>query len=460
MRIPVTFFCLLISSIISYAQPEMSFNQKSVYFQKIKDLSKANLKAEYRFKNTGNKPLRIFYIVSDNRDDEYIFPEIIQPYDSGVIIVYPKIKAHLGSFSKSVKVYTNLGIDRYEYLSYSGTSLDSSGPVIEFETTEVVFDSLIEGVHATAEYQFKNTGNQPLLITGVNSSCGCLTPSWTKEPVMPGKTGVIKGTYNSSGRPGRFQKSMTVTSNSIVKNVQILTIKGDVRIGPVSVTFNPVAGGVLPFKQKAVTKVISGQEVDTLWCDFGDITTGEVYECLFGFSSGPYGFNANFSNYSQEASFFVNLKFSTGDDITDFPPARFSRTDSGDGILKWDFSKSSSGSGSHNKGYMGIRIQNHSGASGAYIKCMDISSNANKKAVLIIKANLVSDDKIKLLEVINSYDTELYYYENNQLCRYEKKYMYADSKDRYYIHKGRTYRWEFVDKNGKVSRYSEVKKIN
>lgn len=77
------------------------------------------------------------------------------------------------------------------------------------------------------EFEFTNTGAQPLIIQGVKASCGCTTPEWTKDPVLPGKKGKVKATYDPKGRPGPFNKSITVTSNAENSTV-VLTIKGEV----------------------------------------------------------------------------------------------------------------------------------------------------------------------------------------------------------------------------------------
>ncbi len=79
----------------------------------------------------------------------------------------------------------------------------------------------------TTEFTFTNTGAQPLIIQNVRASCGCTAPDWTKDPVLPGKKGIVKATFDPKGRPGPFNKSITVTSNAENSTV-ILTIKGEV----------------------------------------------------------------------------------------------------------------------------------------------------------------------------------------------------------------------------------------
>ena len=73
-----------------------------------------------------------------------------------------------------------------------------------------------------------NNGELPLVITRVIATCGCTTPEWTKEPIAPGKTGEIKATYDTNGRPGPFIKTISVDSNGKTGNY-VLTIKGDVK---------------------------------------------------------------------------------------------------------------------------------------------------------------------------------------------------------------------------------------
>jgi hypothetical protein len=83
------------------------------------------------------------------------------------------------------------------------------------------------------DFQFTNTGGKPLIINQVRASCGCTSPDWSKEPVLPGKKGFVSATYDPMNRPGPFAKTLTVTSNSTNSNV-ILTIKGEVTPKPVT----------------------------------------------------------------------------------------------------------------------------------------------------------------------------------------------------------------------------------
>lgn len=80
--------------------------------------------------------------------------------------------------------------------------------------------------NGTVEFEFKNTGKDPLVITNVKSSCGCTVPTYPKEPIKKGETGKISVKYDT-GRMGTFDKSITVYSNA--KNSPVkLRIRGEV----------------------------------------------------------------------------------------------------------------------------------------------------------------------------------------------------------------------------------------
>jgi len=89
-----------------------------------------------------------------------------------------------------------------------------SGPAITFDTTEHNFGDIKQGDVVEHTFTFTNTGNEPLVIERVDVTCGCTTPSWTKEPVMPGKKGTITAKFNSAGKMGQQKKPITIHSNA------------------------------------------------------------------------------------------------------------------------------------------------------------------------------------------------------------------------------------------------------
>ena len=91
------------------------------------------------------------------------------------------------------------------------------------------FGTIQEGPAADHEFEFTNVGKEPIIISNVSASCGCTTPSYSKDPVLPGKKGTIKASYNTQGRVAPFTKTITISSNIGTK---VLTIKGEVEKAP------------------------------------------------------------------------------------------------------------------------------------------------------------------------------------------------------------------------------------
>src|ERR1035437_8535229 len=129
----------------------------------------------------------------------------------------------------------------------------SQKPVITYEKTAHDFGKVNEeDGKVTYVFDFKNAGASPLVVNRVQASCGCTTPTWTKEPIEPGKKGSITVTYNPSGRPGMFTKTITVYSNATDEQF-VLTIHGEVipKTNGENSTY-PVLMGLLRLKSKVL----------------------------------------------------------------------------------------------------------------------------------------------------------------------------------------------------------------
>jgi hypothetical protein len=103
------------------------------------------------------------------------------------------------------------------------------GAQAEFFFTEEQHDfgHIVAGEKVSYAFKFKNVGNTNLLIASASGSCGCTVPEWPKEPVGPGKEGVINVIFNSEGKFGTQHKTVTLTANTI-PNTKVLTITGEV----------------------------------------------------------------------------------------------------------------------------------------------------------------------------------------------------------------------------------------
>lgn len=103
---------------------------------------------------------------------------------------------------------------------------DSKIAIIKFKTEVVDYGTITQNSNGTRLFSFTNTGNAPLLITKVKTSCGCTVPSYSKAPILPGETGELNIKYNTK-RLGAFTKTVTVMSNAEGGN-KILKIKGNI----------------------------------------------------------------------------------------------------------------------------------------------------------------------------------------------------------------------------------------
>ena len=97
---------------------------------------------------------------------------------------------------------------------------------IQFKETVIDYGIIENGEDGKKIFEFKNTGNAPLVFNRIFSSCGCPIPKKPEKPVFPGESGEIQVNYDTK-RTGIFQKAITVKSNAKTPNV-ILRIKGEV----------------------------------------------------------------------------------------------------------------------------------------------------------------------------------------------------------------------------------------
>lgn len=91
-----------------------------------------------------------------------------------------------------------------------------AGAVITWERPTHDFGDVVQGEKVEHTFKFTNTGNQPLVITNVQVTCGCTTPKgWERDPIEPGASSEITLGFNSTGKYGRQKKVVTIVSNAI-----------------------------------------------------------------------------------------------------------------------------------------------------------------------------------------------------------------------------------------------------
>lgn len=113
---------------------------------------------------------------------------------------------------------------------------------IEFKTDVIDYGTIEKGSDGVRVFEFTNTGNAPLIISSVKSTCGCTVPKKPKGPIMPGETGVIEVKYDTK-RVNPIRKTITVISNAETPTVA-LKIKG--------LVIDPSKTSVLEKKEKSM----------------------------------------------------------------------------------------------------------------------------------------------------------------------------------------------------------------
>ena len=101
-------------------------------------------------------------------------------------------------------------------------------PTMDFSDTLHDFGTIHENEAVSYEFAFTNNGKTPLIITGANGSCGCTVPEYPHDAIAPGKGGIMKVTFNSAGKSGHQEKSVTIHANT-VRNIHMLFIKADIK---------------------------------------------------------------------------------------------------------------------------------------------------------------------------------------------------------------------------------------
>jgi hypothetical protein len=97
------------------------------------------------------------------------------------------------------------------------------GAVISWDKGTFDFGDVTEGDKVSHTFKFTNTGNTPLVLTNVEVTCGCTTPKgWPRDPIAPGSTGELTVAFNSTGKSGKQNKVITVTSNSVGTTNQVV----------------------------------------------------------------------------------------------------------------------------------------------------------------------------------------------------------------------------------------------
>lgn len=87
-------------------------------------------------------------------------------------------------------------------------------PKIEIKNSDFDFGNITQGDKVSHIFKFKNTGKSDLVILDAHASCGCTVPEWTKTPIKNGESGEVNIIFNSEGKMGKQEKTVTLRTNT------------------------------------------------------------------------------------------------------------------------------------------------------------------------------------------------------------------------------------------------------
>jgi hypothetical protein len=109
-----------------------------------------------------------------------------------------------------------LGVAAQAFSQGTPATEKKDGAVITFDKKTHDFGDIIQGDKVEHTFYFTNTGNEPLIITNVQVTCGCTTPKgWPRDPIPAGGKGELTVSFNSAGKSGKQNKPVTIVSNAV-----------------------------------------------------------------------------------------------------------------------------------------------------------------------------------------------------------------------------------------------------
>ena len=137
------------------------------------------------------------------------------------------IKEYNQEISKTAEQTVQESVTENQALPNTPAPLSPDATTVSFNKKEHDFGTISEGNTVTTNFKITNTGKKDLIIQNATASCGCTVPEYPKHPIKPGSSGNIKVSFDSTGKPGQQQKTVTVTAN-IPNGSELLTIKTNV----------------------------------------------------------------------------------------------------------------------------------------------------------------------------------------------------------------------------------------
>jgi len=198
----------------------LTFSEGIIYFGNIHfgRLEKKRIKLQ----NSTTYPIRIDSVKGpDNVEVTYPHFDLLTGDRVKIGITYNPLKTRINhSLNDSITFITNDSINPYKTVYLTGYILpaqknkQTGGPAVTFFKDLVNIGNVIQNDSVNVRFQFKNSGNRPLTIGKLMTSCGCTIAKISKRIYKPGETGVINVRMNTSGKSGFIQKEIRVISNA------------------------------------------------------------------------------------------------------------------------------------------------------------------------------------------------------------------------------------------------------
>jgi hypothetical protein len=141
-----------------------------------------------------------------------------------VLIIYSALFVGACSNPKSDGFEAKINTD---VVNHDANNESADKPAITFEENSFDFGTIKEGTKVTHAFKFKNSGKADLIIGDARGNCGCTVPKYPTQPIAPGESGVIDVEFNSAGKHGKQNKTVTLVTNTI-PSTKVLTITGEV----------------------------------------------------------------------------------------------------------------------------------------------------------------------------------------------------------------------------------------
>ena len=122
---------------------------------------------------------------------------------------------------------TGIATDAVSNSASASGEANENLPEIKFDKEEFDFGKITQGERVSHSFTFINSGKTNLIISGASGSCGCTVPEWPQQPIQPGEKGKIDVVFNSEGKSGLQEKTITVITNC-EPATRILRIKAEI----------------------------------------------------------------------------------------------------------------------------------------------------------------------------------------------------------------------------------------